>query len=278
MKKTFILIAACFMSMIASAQILEVVSMQHLPTASYDDARVAAISPMGDYVLMTSGSFIGLQRVDLTSGQTNVISKAEGAGYDVKISHDGKELMFREAKYDIHNNQTYNFVRADFQANTKSVVAKKQNSNITPLVEKANIVLINDECKLWIEKNGKKIAIAPQGEEVNYIWGSLSPDKTKILYYVSELGCHVCDINGKNSQFIGWDCTAPCWYDNNTIIAMNDQDDGTYTISSSIVAYTLDGKYQVLTSPDMIAMYPAAVNGKVVFSTTQGETYVLNVK
>ena len=252
--------------------------MQQLPTASYDDARVAAISPTGDYVLMTSGSFIGLPRVDLTSGQKNVISKAEGAGYDVKISRNGQELMFREAKLDANKNQSYNFVRANIQNNTKSVVAKKQYSNVTPLVENANLSLINDECKLWIEKNGKKIAIAPQGEDVNYIWGSLSPDQTKILYYVSEMGCYVCDINGKNSQFIGWDCTAPCWYDNNTIIAMNDQDDGTYTTASSIVAYTLDGKYQVLTSPDMIAMYPAAVNGKVVFSTVQGETYVLNVK
>jgi hypothetical protein len=59
---------------------------------------------------------------------------------------------------------------------------------------------------------------------------------------------------------------------------MNDQDDGTYTVASSIVAYTLDGKYQVLTSPDMIAMYPFTANGKVVFSTVEGKTYVMNIK
>ena len=113
---------------------------------------------------------------------------------------------------------------------------------------------------------------------MNYIWASLSPDKTKILYYVSEMGCYVCDINGNNSRFIGWDCRAPQWYNNEIIISMNDQDDGHFTTTSAIMAYTLDGKVQVLTSPDMVAMYPFAAEGKVVFSTIQGKTYMLNVK
>ena len=55
MKKTFLLLAACILSMLASAQILEVVSVEKLATASHPDARVAGISPKGDYVLITDG-------------------------------------------------------------------------------------------------------------------------------------------------------------------------------------------------------------------------------
>ena len=55
-------------------------------------------------------------------------------------------------------------------------------------------------------------------------------------------------------------------------------DDGHFTTASSIVLYTLDGKKQVLTNDSMIAMYPYAAKNAIVFSTIEGETYLLNVK
>jgi hypothetical protein len=74
------------------------------------------------------------------------------------------------------------------------------------------------------------------------------------------------------------DCRAAQWYDNNTLVAMYDQDNGHYITASAIVAYTLDGKVQVLTTPDMIAMDPFAAKGKIVFTTIEGDTYLMNVK
>lgn len=272
------LVAACVVSMLASAQILQVTSVQELKGASYQDARVAGISPNGDYVLMTNGSNQGLKRYDIATGELSVITDAEGAGFNVQISRDGNDIVYRE-RFTGENKLRYNnIMSANFSTNKKEMVAKKQTNNEKMVIPGSNIVLHNTECMMYIEKNGKRIKVAPQGNEVNYIWASLSPDKTKILYYVSEMGCYVCNIDGTNSQFIGWDCRAPQWYNNEIIIAMNDQDDGHFFTSSSIVAYTLDGKVQVLTSPDMIAMYPFAAKGKVVFSTLQGKTYLLNVK
>ena len=278
MKKTFILIAACFVSMIASAQILEVVSMQELKGASYEDARIAGISPKGDYVLMTTGTNTGLKRYDIATGEMTVVTEAEGAGFNVQFAQDGKEIVYRE-RYTAEDKTRYNnIIRANFVAGKKEMIAQKQMNNEKMVTPGSNIVLHNTECMMYVEKNGKRIHIAPQGNDVNYIWASLSPDKTKILYYVSEMGCYVCDINGQNSRFIGWDCRAPQWYNNEIIISMNDQDDGHFTQTSAIMAYTLDGKVQQLTSPDMVAMYPFATEGKVVFSTLQGKTYLLEVK
>lgn len=278
MRKTIMLVAACVVSMLASAQILQVTSVQELKGASYQDARVAGISPNGDYVLMTNGSNQGLKRYDIATGELSVITDAEGAGFNVQISRDGNDIVYRE-RFTGENKLRYNnIMSANFSTNKKEMVAKKQTNNEKMVIPGSNIVLHNTECMMYIEKNGKRIKVAPQGNEVNYIWASLSPDKTKILYYVSEMGCYVCNIDGTNSQFIGWDCRAPQWYNNKIIISMNDQDDGHFTTKSAILAYTLDGKVQVLTSPDMVAMYPFAAEGKVVFSTLQGKTYLLNVK
>ena len=70
---------------------------------------------------------------------------------------------------------------------------------------------------------------------------------------------------------------APVWYDDNTIVGMMDQDDGEFIYASTIVAATLDGTTQVLTGDDVIAMYPHATSGKIVFSTPAGEAYLINV-
>jgi Tol biopolymer transport system component len=278
MRKTFLLVAACITSMLASAQILQVTSVQELKGASFQDARVAGISPNGDYVLMTNGSNQGLKRYDIATDKMTVITDAEGAGFNVQISRDGNDLVYRERFTGENQTRYNNIVCKNLVSKKTETIATKQLNNDMMVLPGSNVVLQNSECTMHIVKNGKRIKIAPQGNDVNYIWASLSPDKTKILYYVSEMGCYVCDIDGRNSRFIGWDCRAPQWYNNEIIISMNDQDDGHFTTTSAIMAYTLDGKVQVLTSPDMVAMYPFAAEGKVVFSTVQGKTYLLNVK
>ena len=49
-------------------------------------------------------------------------------------------------------------------------------------------------------------------------------------------------------------------------------------MESAIVAYSLDGKKQVLTNGDQIAVFPQAANGKIAYSTSEGEIYIMNVK
>ena len=80
MKKTIFMLAACAFTVMASAQIFEVQSVEKLEAASFENARVAGISPKGDYILMTTGTTKGLQRYDLQTGKITTISKAENAG------------------------------------------------------------------------------------------------------------------------------------------------------------------------------------------------------
>ncbi len=278
MKKTMLFVAACLMSLAASAQVLEVVSMHKLPVPAQAEMKVAGVSPTGEYILLTSGSNKGLQRYDLATQQTTVLSTEEGAGYNVQVSKNGQELVYRETHIGKDNLRKHNIVRKNLATDKVSTVARAQRT-ISRMATSDNLTTVSIQNRLIVlKRNGLTTTLAPNGSHLSYIWPSVSPDGTKICYYVCGNGCWVANIDGSNPQYIGHKVQAAKWFDNNTLVAMATYDDGHFTTASNIVAYTLDGKKQVLTNDDMIAMYPYAMDNAIVFSTIEGETYMLNVK
>ncbi|MBQ5387792.1 MAG: hypothetical protein IIU55_01770 [Paludibacteraceae bacterium] len=278
MKKTMLFVAACLLSLAASAQVLEVVSMQQLPIAAQADMKVAGISPAGDYILLTSGSNQGLQRYDLESQALTTITDAAGAGYNVQVSNNGQELVYRETTLDRNNLRQNKVVRLNMYNQRQHVVARGQR-DLKHMATSDNLTTVSIKDRLIVlTHNGLTTTLAPNGMNESYIWPSVSPDGKKICYYVAGNGCWVANIDGSNPHFIARDCRAAKWYNNNTLIAMADEDDGHFTTASAIVAYTLDGKMQTLTNSNMIAMYPYTAENMIVFSTIEGETYLLNVK
>ncbi len=135
-----------------------------------------------------------------------------------------------------------------------------------------------DNRQLMITRDGKTSLFSPNGSDKSYIWPELSPDGSKVVYYVAGEGAFVCNINGTQIVPLGI-LRAPKWFDNNTVVGMEDEDDGEYIYASTVVAATLDGKRQELTPDSIIAMFPqpAAAAGKISFSTPKGETYIMNV-
>lgn len=283
-------------SMCAMGQVLNVTSIDkvNLP----DKAAVAAISPQGDYLLLTSATNQGLTKLDLTSGQTQTLSNAPSAGHNVKISPDGKTVVFRESSF---NNKHLRFSSLksvnlatgasqvlvkptrdlqgyDASSTTVAAVNKGKFSKKAIGTEKAqNLpVLSIDKGKLMVTVNGKTRNLSPNGNDFSYLWASLSPDGTQVLYYLAAHGTYVCNLDGSNVRKVG-KMRAPVWYDNNTVVGMMDLDDGEFIYASTIVAANLDGTTQTLTSDDAIAMYPHAADGKIAFSTPAGEAYIINV-
>ena len=278
MKKTMLFVAACLLSLAASAQVLEVVSMQKLPIPAQAEMKVAGVSPTGDYILLTTGSNQGLQRYDLESQALTTITDAAGAGYNVQVSNDGQEIVYRETSFDRNQMRQNKIVRLNMYNQRQHVVARNQR-DLKYMATSDNLTTVTIVDRMIVlKRNGLTTTLAPNGSHLSYIWPSVSPDGTKLCYYVCGNGCWVANIDGSHPQYIGRDCRAPQWLDNNTIIGMADEDDGHFTTASKIVAYTLDGKKQVLTNDDMIAMYPYVANNVIVFSTLDGETYMLNVK
>ena len=275
MKKIFLLLAMA-VPMMAFAQLIEVTSTERV--AASTDAKVAAFSPNGDYLLLTNTSNQGLQRLDLATKQATVLTKADGAGYNVQVSRDGKQIVYREVITNASKSRVSNIIRHDFAANKAQVVAKQQ-SHLAAMVVDANrpSFSIKDQ-QLMMTKNGKTINFSPNGTQYSYHWASLSPSGQKVSYYISAVGCFVCDIDGKNIQFIGHNCYAPVWYNDEIIIASDTKDDGHVITESAIVAYDLKGNKQVLTKGDHIAVFPQTAEGKIAYSTSEGEIYVMNIK
>ena len=275
MKKVYLFLALAI-PMMASAQLMEVTSTERVAASA--DAKVAAFSPNGDYLLLTNTSNQGLQRFDLATKQAATITKADGAGYNVQIAQDGKQIVYREVSLDATKSRVSNIIRLDLVANKAQVVAKKQTTLAAMTADASRPSFSIKDQQLMMTKNGKTIVFSPNGQQYSYHWASLSPNGQKVSYYISAVGCFVCDIDGKNIQFIGHNCYAPVWYNDEIIIASDTKDDGHVIIESAIVAYDLKGNKQVLTNGDHIAVFPQTTEGKIAYSTSEGEIYVMNVK
>ena len=278
MKKTMLFVAACLLSLAASAQVLEVTSMHKLPIPATAEMKVAGVSPAGDYVLLTTDINKGLQRYDVASQTLTTLTDAEGAGFNVQVSRDGKEVVYRESSFDRNHMRQNKIVRLNMYNQRQNVVARNQR-DVKHMATSDNLTTVSISDRLIaLTRNGLTTTLAPNGSHLSYIWPSVSPDGTKLCYYVCGNGCWVSNIDGSNPQYIGHACRAAQWYDNNTLVAMADKDNGHYVTESKIVAYTLDGKTQVLTNNSIIAMFPYVAKNAIVFSTDEGETYMLNVK
>lgn len=277
--KKILLLAVALVSIMASAQVLNVESVEKLNIPQNADSKIAGISPDGSYVLITSQSNEGLVKFDLATGKVSTITTAVGAGYNVEISADSKEVTYREVTYAKDKSRLTSLVRQDLATAKKSTLVKSTREMHQARVRRAIAPVVsiqNGELVLTVGTVTKVLSLNGQG--LSYLWPSVSPDGSKIVYYVSG-SVWVCNVNGTNPQRIG-KFRAPQWYNNNVVVGMNDQDNGHYVTSSEIVAYTLDGEKQVLTNNTIMAMYPyvSADGSKIVCSTPVGEAYLINLK
>ena len=301
MKKTLLTLALA-VSVMASAQIVQVESVQRIPTPADKDLKVAAISPDGSFLLLTSQTNKGLKKMDIRTGAVELITDAEGAGYNARITDDGQGLIYRETTIGHDKLRRSQLMHHSVLSNDSEVLIK-QTRNLEGYTVKGNTVVavnkrkmvtrrLNDDKgelapvvsisqqQLVLTVNGKTTILSPNGQDKSYIWPSISPDQKHICYYVCGRGCYVCDIDGSNPQFIALHCRAAKWLDNETIIAMADIDNGEVLLSSAIVAYNLKGQKQVLTDSSIIAMYPYATADRkhIVCSSDQGDAYMINLK
>ena len=136
----------------------------------------------------------------------------------------------------------------------------------------------NENLELNLYHNGEKVVLKPHGD-ANYIWVSLSPDQTMILFN-TKYGTGICDLNGKEIINLGQDFDAPVWYGNDYVVGMDDNHDGYFNIESSIMMASVDGTIvQRLTSPEGMGMYPDvdAESGRIVYATENGDIHLLQL-
>ena len=291
-------------AMAGQAQIMNVSSIEPLNVNQDKEKGIqaVAISPQGDYLLLSTDTKQGLVKWDFATQASTTVTNDEGAGSNVSISSDGQQVVYGEVSY--KDKRRYQTVKSvDLASGKKQTLVKATRHQQGFTVENGTAATVTDgkvklhalkkgasqtidrpvlshhHLKLYITRNGETTMLAPNGPDEHYIWASLSPDGTRVLYYVSGHGTFVCNVDGTGVIAMG-DLTAPKWWNDNTIVGMNEVDNDYDIIASSIVARTLDGQEQVLTGDDVVATYPlpSVQSGKIAFSTPDGNIYLISVE
>lgn len=288
--RKILLTFALGLSLGASAQLLNVGNVAQVPIPEDLTNKVAAISPDGTYLLITTDYNKGLTKYDLATGQMTAVTDVDGAGYDVKISADGQNIVYRETSYTSEHLKMVALKSKDMTTGTTSMLVAptrdmvvsestvKGGNKVKAALGLQRPTLSIDKLHLMITEGAETREFSPLGTDKRYIWPSVSPDGTKALFYVTGFGAYVCNIDGTDVKELG-QVRAPRWYNDNIIVGMNDQDNGVVYTSSSIIAVDLNGTTQVLTGDDVIAMYPLpdAAGNKIAFSTPTGEAYIITI-
>lgn len=294
---------ACLMAFMADAQVMNVASIERLeiPDDNNGTTQAVAISPQGDYLLLSSDTKQGLVKWDFDTRKATTLTSEPGTGLDVRISADGKQVVYGQVtykdkrrqeavkSYDLESGKSKTLVKPtrglqgfEVENSTAATITDGRLKTHALKGKDATLtrpVLSRHHLKLYMTRDGVTTMFAPNGPDERYIWASLSPDGTRVLYYVSGYGAFVCDTDGSHVMPMG-NLTAPKWWDDNTIVGMDEVDDEYNIVSSSLVAVTLDGQRQVLTGDDVVATYPLPCSsaGKIAFSTPDGKVYLINVQ
>lgn len=263
---------------------------------------LSGVIPGTGQLLVAGSGYTGLMLLDTRKGSLQVITGDAGAGYEPAATADGKKILYRSDTFT--GNMKYSSVYSyDIETGSRELLVDKGRDVLPPAVS-GNAVLLKSESGMKVEqagpvlksgsdgsfvvieemmpvlyRGGERKALMPNGDGF-YIWASLSPDGTRILYNYQGRGTYICDTEGRIIHDLGR-INAPRWFSDRLVIGMDDRDDGHRITSSELVYYSLKDKRSVVftSTPDRSEMFPfAAGNRHIAFCTDNGEIYLMKVR
>lgn len=292
------------------AQRIDVTGTVIIPT---EESRYMApqFSPDGDKILFTEFGYKGLWLYDLKQQALTQINDYAGAGYEPAFTEDGKKVVFRVDEYRkmrrysalavqtlgdrqikylsektrhlspvlrLEPNRVLTVAEKRIQA--YSLELAKPVQPVQPVKSHAPLVYIEDQ-KLALFQNGEKRVLAPLGEG-NYIWPSLSPDKSRILFTVAGRGSYISDLDGGIIVELGV-ARAPRWSpDGQWVVCMVDEDDGHVITASDLWVVNAAGvpRIRLTRTTDRIEMHPnwSPDMSKIAFDTDDGQIGYLTIE
>ena len=294
MKKIFISAMLLCSSVLGFAQLVEIQSVDKIDLPEGVSVNQATISPDGSFVVFSQNAKGGLHKMDLASKEINMIS-ANGNSFDLKIAADGT-VVFRESRT-AENKLRYTSLKAvDARGVETTLVAPTRDLNGFA-VNGTNVMTVdNNKVEAKSLNGGAAVqmpvasirygqlcidgkVISPNGQEgASYLWPSISPNGTKVCYYLATKGCYVANIDGSDPVFVGA-IRAAKWLNDLTVVGMHDIDDGSVVTSSKLVVASIDGKTaQDITVKESLAMFPSTNGKRIAYSTPMGDLFIINLK
>ena len=294
MKKVFISAMLLCSSVLGFAQLVEIQSVDKIDLPEGVSVNQATISPDGSFVVFSQNAKGGLHKMDLASKEINMIS-ANGNSFDLKIAADGT-VVFRESRT-AENKLRYTSLKAvDARGVETTLVAPTRDLNGFA-VNGTNVMTVdNNKVEAKSLNGGVAVqmpvasirygqlcidgkVISPNGQDgASYLWPSISPNGTKVCYYLATKGCYVANIDGSDPVFVGA-IRAAKWLNDLTVVGMHDIDDGSVVTSSKLVVASIDGKTaQDITVKESLAMFPSTNGKRIAYSTPMGDLFIINLK
>ncbi|MCU7497346.1 MAG: hypothetical protein HF314_14010 [Ignavibacteria bacterium] len=296
-----------FLSSFIPAQKLSVVEIQKITDKSQGEFYFPRTSPDGSKIFFTSASYKGLWYYSMAEKKIIPFASEDGAGYEYVFSNDKSSVIYRASNLDdrgLRRNQS--LIKRNLQDLQSEVIVTAKElstpkvlaSNNIAYMEEGNVILeaggphlnktgANDmalysvDGKILFYMNGTKKVFSPLGEG-EYIWPSLSPDGTKILFTEVHRGAFISDLQGRILASLG-KISAPNWSpDGKWITYMVEKDDGEFVTGSEIFACSSDGLhvFQLTSTSDVHEMYPtwSSDGSSILFNSEDGNIYSLKLK
>ncbi len=298
MKKLLLslMVVSCLLPV--SAQQVSILKNQRLLDDVTHGGYYPVLSPDGMKLLFTGADNKGLEMYDFDNNTVKVISEEERAGYAPKITNDGNVYYVVQNS---NERRIYRTVKSyDIVSGTARVVMENQHGIASPIVSTTGRLVLKNEAKVAeaqlvgeadiavfvdgssvvIDRSGNRISYSPVESQAGYLWASLSPDNTKVLFFAAGKGVFIMNLDGKILSQLG-NYEMPCWFGNDYVVAQNATDDGHQFTSSQIMLLKADGSFkQALTSPESMTMQPTAAiaANRIVYTTIDGNLYLMEIK
>ena len=241
------------------------------------------VSPDGQWLLFSTTDAANLILKNLSTGAMNVVSQTGYPGFDAIFGPDGKVYYVTQERKKGKNLLYRTGHCYDPATGKDEIVLKPQHGQVQALHATGGVV-INGERQYYtnagrvgawaytrgatlylVDAGGVTRALKPVDDSNGYLWASLSPDGTRVMFEAASHGVVVCDLNGSIIAELG-ELLMPSWYNNDYIIAMSNAGN-TRLNDSRIWLIAVDGSlFKPLTPREERAVQPATAGGKVVYT------------
>ena len=240
------------------------------------------VSADGQWLLYSPTEGTSLMLKNLVTGSVTTVATTGYPGFDAIIGSDGKVYYVTQQRK--KNGLLYRTGHCyDPSTGKDQVVLKAQHGRVQPLQATRGVV-INGERQVYrsvgqvgaycytrgdelylVDEGGSTRVLQPVQESNGYLWASLSPDGTRIMFEAASKGLYVCDLNGQVIADLG-EFLMPGWYNNDYIVAMSNAGN-TRTNGSRIWLLSVDGEVcKPISNREDRAVQPMTAGGKVVYT------------
>ena len=279
MKRLLLALAICLSTMAAMAAGVKPGSVKTLVDSC---GFFPQLSLDGQWLLYSPTEGTSLVLKNLLTGAVKTVATTGYPGFDAILGDDGK-VYYVTQQHKKHNLVYRTGHCYDPVTGKDKVVLKAQHGRVQPLRASRGVV-INGERQIyrsgkqvgsWAYTRGDKLYLVddagttrelqPVKESNGYLWASLSPDGTRVMFEAAAKGLYVCDLNGHVLAELG-EFLMPCWYNNDYIVAMSNAGN-VRTSGSFIWLLSADGNVcKPISGQNERAVQPMVAGNKVVYS------------